>query len=345
MVEFAGWEMPVQYTGIGAEHRAVRTKAGIFDVSHMGEIIVRGPQALSVVQHVTCNDASRLRPNEAQYSALLTEQGTFVDDIIVYRLGSDLFLICVNASNAEKDFQWVSSHAAPGASIEDHSDDYFQIALQGPEALSIVGTYGPIPPKPFTLIQTDLAGSRVLLSRTGYTGEDGLEIYGNPKDAEKVWTLLMEKGATPCGLGARDTLRIEASYPLYGHEIDDQTHPYESRLDWIVKMDKGDFIGRQALQDIIGSSQEMLLARLLVGMRLEEQAIPRQGCKVFSGASETGLITSGTKSPLCDSPMALGYVAPQFAAVGTKIQIDIHHKKREAIIVPLPFYRRAEKKP
>lgn len=341
MVDFAGWEMPVQYTGVREEHMAVRTKAGLFDVSHMGEIIVRGPWAEATVQKLTCNDASRLKPGESQYSALLTEHGTFVDDIIVNRLGSESFLICVNASNADKDFESVRPHATPDTTIENRSDDYFQIAIQGPSAIPIVEAIqgegaSPLPPRPFTLVETNLAGCPVILARTGYTGEDGFEIYGEPADAEKIWTLLREKGALPCGLGARDTLRLEAAMPLYGHEIDDSINPFEAGLGWIVKMDKGDFIGREALR----ARQAAPLRKKLVGIEMTEPGIARQGCKIFDGEKEIGFITSGTKSPFLDKAVAMGYVAADFAAPKTKIAVDIHSRKRHGIVVPLPFYRR-----
>ena len=359
MVDFAGWEMPVQYTGVREEHLAVRTKAGIFDVSHMGEIIICGPQAEAVVQKLTCNDASRLKPGESQYSALLTERGTFVDDIIVNRLAPELFLICVNASNANKDFAWVRPYAVADTTIENRSDDYFQIAIQGPGAIPMVeaiqGKGASPPPRAFTLIETTLAGCSVLLSRTGYTGEDGYEIYGRPADAEKIWTLLMEHGALPCGLGARDTLRLEAAMPLYGHEIDDSINPFEAGLGWIVKMEKGNFIGSESLRKI--PPRPPLLKggiqlsspfekggwgdlKQLVGIEMTEPGIARQGCKVFDGEKEIGFVTSGTKSPFLNKAVAMSYVAAAFAVPTTKIAVDIHSKKRHGIIVPLPFYKR-----
>lgn len=338
MVEFAGWEMPVLYKGVIEEHLAVRKKAGLFDVSHMGEIEVRGPQAEAVVQKAACNDACRLKPGESQYSAFLTEKGTFVDDIIVNKLGPDHFFICVNASNTDKDFEWVRRFATKDTPVENKSDDYFLIALQGPEAEKVlvgVQTIEPLPTKPFTLIQAKIADCPVIISRTGYTGEDGFEIYGPPGNAEKIWNLLQEHGAVPCGLGARDTLRLEAAYPLYGHEIDDTINPYEAGLGWIVKLDKGDFIGREALLKIRGSENKKL-----IGLAMEEPGIARQGCRIYHGEKEVGEVTSGTLSPFLDRPIALGYVKKEFSATDTKIAVDIHHKKRHAVIVSLPFYRR-----
>jgi aminomethyltransferase len=350
MVEFGGWEMPVLYTGVIAEHKAVREKAGLFDVSHMGEIEISGPEALEITQKATCNDVAKLKDGDCQYSAFLTEQGTFVDDIIVNRIDQNRFLICVNASNADKDFEWVRRLATSGTKIENVSDDYFQIAIQGPEAEKIVAAAYPqttLPSKPFTFVQTTLSGGPVLIARTGYTGEDGFEIYGKPEKAATVWKLLMEQGAVPCGLGARDTLRLEAALPLYGHEIDDKTNPYEAGLAWIVKMDKGNFIGRDALLKIA----EKEPAKSLVGLEMREPGIARQGCKIYSENSMgvsggeqdlhlTGTVVSGTKSPTLDRAIALGYVERKFSPLGTKIWIDIHNKKREAVIVPKPFYKR-----
>ena len=336
MVEFAGWEMPVLYKGVIEEHLAVRKKAGLFDVSHMGEIEIKGLKAEAIVQKVTCNDASRLKEGQSQYSAFLTEKGTFIDDIIVNRLGPDHFLICINASNIDKDYEWIRQFATSDTLVENRSDDYCLIALQGPEAEKVlvgVQTIGPLPAKPFTWVQAKIADCPIIISRTGYTGEDGFEIYGRPEDAEKIWNLLQEHGAVPCGLGARDTLRLEAAYPLYGHEIDDTINPYEAGLGWIVKLDKGDFIGREALMNKEAKKR-------LIGLTMEEPGIARQGCKIYQGEEEIGRVTSGTLSPFLDRPIALGYVEKEFSATDTKIAVDIHHKKRHAVIVSLPFYRR-----
>ncbi|MBI2982081.1 MAG: glycine cleavage system aminomethyltransferase GcvT, partial [Deltaproteobacteria bacterium] len=238
MVDFAGWEMPVQYSGIREEHMAVRTKAGLFDVSHMGEIEIRGHKALELVQKLTCNDASRLVPGRSQYSGLLNHEGGFVDDIMVYCLAKDHFLICVNASNADKDFDWITKNSIPGAEVLNRSAAWGLIALQGPLAREIL----PSPLKKNHFSEEKLFGCPVLLSGTGYTGEDGFEIFCAAEEAPAIWKGLLENGRpaglTPCGLGARDTLRLEACYPLYGHEIDDRTTPFEAGLDWIVKMEK-----------------------------------------------------------------------------------------------------------
>ncbi len=345
MVNFAGWDMPVIYQGVNEEPLAIRKGAGIFDVSHMGEIEIRGPEAETIVQKTTCNDVTRLKNGECQYSALLNERGTFVDDIIVNKLGADHFLICVNASNTEKDFEWIRPLATPKTLIENTSSNYFQIALQGPEAEKVLlkALKQKLPEKSFTFIQTKLAGHHVLVARTGYTGEDGCEIYGDPKDAETLWSVLMEHGAVPCGLGARDTLRLEAALSLYGHEIDDTIHPYESRLAWIVKLNKGDFIGREALLKIRSNVEEQQAApppKQLIGLKMVEPGIARCDCKIYRDGEEIGWVTSGTKTPSLDRPIALGYVKIKFAAENTKIQVDIHNKKRDALIVPLPFYKR-----
>lgn len=337
MVDFAGWEMPVQYAGVREEHMAVRTSCGLFDVSHMGEIEISGPKALEDVQRLTCNDASKLIPGRSQYSAFLTEQGTFVDDIIVNCLAEDRFLICVNASNAEKDLAWVKKHTGD-ATVTDRSLDYCLIALQGPGATTaFVRAYGhtPLPEKSFHFLQTKLGTIPVLISRTGYTGEDGFEIYGPWGDAEKIWKPLQDAGAVPCGLGARDTLRLEAALPLYGHEIDDQTTPYEANLGWIVKRTKGDFVGRDALE-------KAELKKKLVGIEMREPGIARQGNAIYHGENRVGVIASGTKAPFVDRAIATGFVPPEFASLGTKLRIDIHNKTRHAEVVPLPFFHRKQ---
>jgi len=359
MVDFAGWEMPVYYdqrqrriegvappaspvegatrAPITNEHMAVRETCGLFDVSHMGEIEISGPKALETVQRLTCNDASKLIPGRSQYSAFLTEQGTFVDDIIVNRLAEDRFLICVNASNAEKDLAWVKKYAGDAA-VMDRSHDYFLIALQGPRSADVfVRAFGPLalPDRPFQFVETKIAGVAAIVSRTGYTGEDGFEIYGPWGDAEKIWKPLQDAGAVPCGLGARDTLRLEAALPLYGHEIDDQTTPYEAGLGWIVKMTKGDFVGRDALE-------KSELKKKLVGIEMREPGIARQGNAIYHGENRVGVIASGTKAPFVDRAIATGFVPPEFASLGTKLRIDIHNKTRHAEVVPLPFFHRKQ---
>ncbi|HSA58194.1 MAG TPA: glycine cleavage system aminomethyltransferase GcvT [bacterium] len=336
MVDFAGWDMPVQYAGVREEHMAVRTRCGIFDVSHMGEIEISGAGALAFVQKVTCNDASHLKPGQSQYSAFLTERGTFVDDVIVNRLADDRFLICVNASNADKDFEWTLRQARTSASVKNVGDQWALIAAQGPEAASVMAKAFRdvlLPQRAFTFLESRIAGMPVLISRTGYTGEDGFEIYAPWNHAEKIWTPLAEAGAVPCGLGARDTLRLEAALPLYGHEIDDQTTPYEAGLGWIVKMEKGDFIGR----DTLSSTP---VRKRLVGIEMREPGIARQGNDIYHGGNKIGIVTSGTKAPFLDRAIATGFVPPDFAAPGTKLGIDIHNKTRHAEVVSMPFFKR-----
>ncbi|MBI2981522.1 MAG: glycine cleavage system aminomethyltransferase GcvT [Deltaproteobacteria bacterium] len=338
MVDFAGWEMPVQYSGIREEHLAVRTRAGLFDVSHMGEIEVRGPRALELVQRVACNDAGRLVPGRSQYSGLLNPEGRFVDDVMVYCLAKDHFLICVNASNADKDFEWIQKNSLPGAEILNRSDAWGLIALQGPLARKIL----PSPLKKNHFSEEKLFECPVLLSGTGYTGEDGFEIFCATEEAPRIWKGLLENGRSagliPCGLGARDTLRIEACYPLYGHEIDDQTTPFEAGLDWIVKMEKGDFIGRSPL------SREKK-RKEAIGLKLQEPGIARQGYKLFFEGKEVGWVTSGTLSPLTGEAIALGTVNQPLTketVLGNKIGVQIREKMKAAVVVSTPFYERAK---
>ena len=336
VVDFAGWKMPVEYSGIREEHLAVRGSVGLFDVSHMGEIEIRGPGTLGLIQKVTCNDAARLKPGRSHYSALLTPRGTFVDDLIVYRLTEGHFLLCVNASNKDKDFEWIHSYASRGTEVRDASDEWALLALQGPRAREIL----PSPLKKTEFEKKNLNGIPVLLSCTGYTGEDGYEIFSPWSEARRIWDWLMEigrpMGLLPCGLGARDSLRIEAGYPLYGHEIDDETTPYEVGLSWIVKLEKGDFLGREALLSATPTKD-------LVGVSMKEPGIPRQGFRLFDPSGEIGRVTSGTYSPTFQKGVALARVTPPLtnAARDEKnISIDIRGKKREAMVVKLPFYKR-----
>ena len=338
IVDFAGWEMPVQYQGVMVEHRAVRKEAGLFDVSHMGEIDVRGSQAEDFLQQLTCNDVSQLKPGRCQYSGLLTEKGTFIDDIIINRLDQDHFLICVNASNADKDFQWIQDHVPSSFQgneliLSNKSIDFAQIALQGPAAEEILKINFPVPAKKNDLLLLQFENTPLIITRTGYTGEDGFELYAAPQKAATLWTLFQQQGALPCGLGARDTLRLEASYPLYGHEIDDTTTPFEAGLDWIVRMNKKSFVGQETLKHAVP-------AKKLVGLKMLEPGIPRAGCKIFSGNHEIGWITSGSYSPTLEMPIALGYIKIPFCEKETKIEIDIHNKKRHAEIASTPFYLR-----
>jgi aminomethyltransferase len=340
LVEFAGWEMPVQYAGVIEEHRAVRTAAGLFDVSHMGEVRVKGSGAEALLQRLTPNDVSKLAPGRAHYSGLLTERGTYVDDILVYRLGADDFLVVVNASNAGRDFEWIASRAELGAEVTDESDRYALLALQGPKAAEILeplATPGATALRYYGFLQGEVAGVPALISRTGYTGEDGFELYLSPEDAPAVWRRLLEAGAAPAGLGARDTLRLEAAMALYGHEIDESTTPFEAGLGWVVKLDKGDFLGRDAL----AAQREQGIPRKLVGFEVQGRGIARQGHGVVSDGEAVGAVTSGTWSPTFEKALGMAYVPQELASPGTSLALDVRGKPLSAVIVDLPFYRRS----
>jgi aminomethyltransferase len=345
LVDFAGWEMPVQYTGVMAEHHAVRKAAGLFDVSHMGEIRVGGAGAAEFVQRITPNDVSKLAPGRIHYSAILTPEGTYIDDLLVYRLGDDELMLVVNASNADGDFAWIDAQPHDGVELEDVSMRYALIALQGPKAAEIlapltdvalgaIAYYGFAPGK--------VVEREAIVSRTGYTGEDGFELYLAPEAAGAVWDALLEAGAPsgliPAGLGARDTLRLEAAMALYGHEIDRTTTPWEAGLDWTVRLGKGDFVGRDALV----AAKERGPARKLVGFEVEGRGIARQGHGVLSDGREVGRVTSGTFSPTFERALGLAYVERPLAAPGTAVEIDVRGKRVAARVVPTPFYKRSK---
>jgi aminomethyltransferase len=346
LVEFAGWEMPVQYAGVIEEHRAVRTAAGLFDVSHMGEVRVRGAGAESFLQRLTPNDVSKLAPGRAHYSGLLTDRGTYIDDLLIYRLAADDFLIVVNASNAPRDFQWIVSRAhdlkSDGieAEVIDESHRWALIALQGPKATEILEPLSPGASdlRYYGFRQGQVDGRPALISRTGYTGEDGFELYVDPEHAAPLWRRLLEAGAHPAGLGARDTLRLEAAMALYGHEIDETTTPWEAGLDWVVKLNKGDFLGRGALV----AQKEAGLPRRLVGFEVEGRGIARQGHAVLSGedGAPVGAVTSGTWSPTFEKALGLAYVPPDLAAPGMPLTLDVRGRQLAARVVETPFYRR-----
>jgi aminomethyltransferase len=351
MVEFNGWDMPVEYSGIIAEHVAVRTGVGIFDVSHMGDIFVAGPQALAAVQHISMNDASRLANGQAQYSALLYPQGTFVDDVIVHRVGLDEYLLVINAGTREKDFSWVRDNTRQfDCAVENLSDDFSQIAIQGPQGVDLLQK----------LTDADLAALKfywvtrgmvcglknTLIARTGYTGEDGFEIY-IPSDEEtsaRVWNEVLEAGrefgAIPCGLGARNTLRLESKLPLYGHEISDTSNVWEAGLDRFCKMEKPEFIGHVALQ----AARVESLKRTLIGLEMTERGIARDGYKVCNDTgTEIGYVTSGSYAPFLKKSIALAYVSPEYSALGSTVQIEIRSQGVKARVVPTPFYKRPKK--
>ncbi len=343
MANFAGWQMPIQYSGIIKEHNAVRTSAGLFDVSHMGEIEFSGPQALPTVNYLTANDASKLQDGHAQYSILLNEKATVIDDIIVYRFSAEKFLMVVNASNAEKDFNWVTQNNKFQATISDRSNDYALLALQGPtaqEALQNITNAHLDILSSFHFVQAEIADqTNCFIASTGYTGEKGYELFCPPESASAVWQAILEKGnhlgVLPAGLGARDTLRLEMKYSLYGHEISDQTNPLEAGLSWVVKLNQeNNFIGKQALQNI----KKQGLNRKLVGFKMLDRSIPREGCPIHINNEKVGVVTSGTMSPSLKQGIGIGYVPIEMANIDNKIFIDIRGSLREALIVKTPFY-------
>jgi glycine cleavage system T protein (aminomethyltransferase) len=346
MVNFGGWDMPLEYSGIVSEHMAVRTRAGLFDVSHMGEIEVRGPRALDLIQWVTCNDAARLQVGQAQYSGLMTERGGFVDDLLVHKLSDTHYLLCVNASNQDRDFSHILRHNRFGAQVENAGPRYTQLAVQGPRALAVVERFtrldlASIRYYHFTRGQVD--GVDCLVARTGYTGEDGVELYFSPEHSEKLWNDLIEagrgEGLVPCGLGARNTLRMEAAMCLYGHEIDETTSPLEANLGWIAKLDKGDFLGRKEIL----RQKELGLTRRLVGFEMVDRAIARDNYPVLDPAGDAdpaGRVTSGGRAPFLKIDIGMAYVPISMAALETPLTIEIRGRRAVARVVPMPFYKR-----
>lgn len=343
MVDFAGWWMPVEYQGLRQEHLNVRENVGLFDVSHMGEIRVQGPKSLALLENITTNDVARLKAGEAQYSLLPNEQGGVVDDIIVYCLepGAD-YLVCVNASNTEKDWQWFQGHAN-GATLKNESADWAQIAVQGPKALSLLSEiFGNIATlKSFQFARTQFAGVEAIVARTGYTGEDGAEIFIRPAGAVELWRTLLNKGrsygAAPIGLGARDTLRTEMKFPLYGHELSDTSNPYAAGLGWVVKPQKKDFIGKE----VILAAREKGLPEKLVGFIMRDRGIPRAGYTVVSESGEKlGSVTSGTPSPSLNKNVGVAYIKAEMAKPGVSIWIDIRGRKVAAEVVNTPFVKK-----
>ncbi len=347
MIEFFGWEMPVEFSGIIKEHLAVRTKAGLFDVSHMGEILISGKQAIDFVQFLTPNDAARLSPNKAQYSALTTPKGTFIDDLLVYCLSPEEYLLVVNAANSNKDYEWILSHKQGfEVMVKNKSDDYTQIALQGPNALKILQPLTEInleEMKPFWSSWGKLEGEEVLISQTGYTGEDGFEIYTLSLRPEKIWEAILEQGKDvgliPIGLGARDTLRLEAKLMLYGNDINETTTVLEAGLGWLVKFKKGEFLGREALLAQKGEG----IKREIVGFEIVGAGIARSHYPVFINNKKVSEVTSGSYSPYLKKSIGLTYLPIDFTEVGTEFKIGIRDRKVSARVVPTPFYKRSEK--
>ncbi len=343
MVEFAGWEMPIQYKGLREEHTCVRNAVGLFDVSHMGEIRFRGPKALQSLEWLTTNDVSRLNPGEAQYNLLPNDQGGLVDDIFIYCVEKNLdYLVCVNAANKDKDFAWMQKNNK-GADVVDESSRWGQIAVQGPKAplllAKIFKNLGE--QKKNTFVQTTFEKFKVIVAFTGYTGEAGGEIFVEASGTVSLWNALLkmgeEFGVQPIGLGARDTLRTEVKYSLYGHEIDDTTNPYEAGLGWVIKPAKKDFLGKAKIVGL----KEKGLNRSLVGFKMLEKGIPRQGYTLFSSSGEQiGSVTSGTHSPSLDEPVGIGYVSLPHSAEGSEILVDIRGRKVKAKVCKTPFVSR-----
>jgi aminomethyltransferase len=341
IVPFAGFEMPVQYpTGITAEHRAVREKAGLFDVSHMGEFIVRGPQAVEFVNHVTTNDVAVLKPGQAQYSTILRENGTIVDDCLVYRADGHVMMV-VNGSNIDKDFSHISRFVGDfNATLDDISDSIALLALQGPDAARILQRHTDTDLskiKYYEFTTGTVAGlDKVYISRTGYTGEDGFELYFPSEHAKTIWNALTASAeVTPAGLGARDSLRLEMGMALYGNDLDDTTTPLEASLGWLVKMKKGDFVGRDALV----KQKEQGVKRKLVGFTTMERSFPRHGYPVFANGKPSGEVRSGTMSPTLGIPIGTAYVPPESAAEGSPLEIEIRGRRIPATVQKMPFYK------
>jgi len=344
IVDFAGWEMPVQYTGVLAEHAAVRQRAGLFDVSHMGEITVAGPKATDFLQRITSNDVKALKVGRAHYTALTTPAGTFVDDLLIYKLAEDDYLLVVNAGNTPKDADWVLSRAQ-GEDVEacDVSADWMQIAVQGPKSLAILEPLVNAPIgtlRYYGFVSASIEGVKCIVSRTGYTGEDGFEVYGPAAAAERIWKAIRKSGEPhgliPAGLGARDTLRLEAKMALYGNDIDDATTVLEADLGWIAKLDKGDFIGR----DVLLRQKEQGLQRKLVGFETEGRAVARHGYKAFLNDEEVGVVTSGSFAPTLGKNIGLAYLPPSLWGHGSRFDVEIRGRCLPAVVVPTPFYAR-----
>ncbi len=350
MVDFGGWDMPVQYTaGVIEEHMATRTRSGLFDVSHMGEIWVEGPDAISFVNRLTTNDVLKLVDGQAHYSAMTNENGGVVDDLLVYRFGQEKLLLVVNAGTTDKDWAWITSHKTDErVELQNASSEYCQIAVQGPDATAIVQN----------LTETDLSaikyyhfttgrvdGVDAIISRTGYTGEDGFEVYAAAEAAEQLWNKILETGnygaeggILPCGLAARNTLRLEAAMSLYGHELGDDISPLEAGLGWITKFQKGPFTG----SEVIAKQKEEGLTRKIAGFEMTEPGIARDGCDVYIDGEKVGVVTSGSPAPFLKKNIGLAFLPPQFANDGQEIKIDVRGRQIAAKVVPTPFYKRSK---
>jgi aminomethyltransferase len=345
MVPFAGWEMPVYYKGIISEHRSVRTSAGLFDIGHMGAVKISGDAALPYIQRLLTNDASKLDVGSSQYSLILNRSGGVIDDIFVYRLPAstrgepDYYMLILNASNNDKDIEWLKQNNSEGAEIADLKGNMTFLALQGPGSQEMLQKICDVDLKTLghhKIVNAHISQLPSLISRTGYTGEDGFELFFDSSNAGSIWNKLSELGADPCGLGARDTLRLEAGMPLYGHEYNEGITPLETPFTFAVKLDKGDFIGREAL---VNHKQEGI-SKKLVGIRSKEMGIPRQGVKIFKDKKMIGYVTSGTMSPTLNAPVGMGYIRIECSEVGSSLDLEIRGRYIPAEVVKLPFYKR-----
>jgi aminomethyltransferase len=345
MVPFGGWEMPVQYSGVIDEHQTVRSAVGLFDVSHMGEVELTGPQALQAADRLITNDLGKAADGQAIYTAMCRPDGGIVDDLVVYRFSPERIFICVNAANRDKDFAWIHQHAAGLCEVTDRGDQWAQIAVQGPKAAALVQRLTPVDLSAigtYRFATGKVDGVEAILSRTGYTGEDGFELYVPSGEGAKIWRALLEKGADlgvkPAGLGARDSLRLEMRYALYGNDIDDTTTPLEAGLGWVVKLDKPDFIGKAALVAQKAEGPK----RKLVGLEVTGRGVARHGYPVLAGGKVVGSVTSGTMGPSVEKPVAMAYLPSELAAIGTEVAVEIRGKPVPAVVVKTPFYQRAK---
>ncbi|MBC1357573.1 glycine cleavage system aminomethyltransferase GcvT [Listeria booriae] len=342
-IDFGGWDLPVQFQGIKAEHEAVRTNAGLFDVSHMGEVTVKGTGSLDFLQKMLSNDISKLKPGKAQYNIMCYETGGIVDDLVVYMIAENDYLLVVNAANTDKDYEWLAEHATDDVNVQNVSLEYGQLALQGPNAeavlakltdadLGALGFFGFVD-------NVEVAGVQALVSRSGYTGEDGFEIYTKAEDAPAVWEAILKEDVLPIGLGARDTLRFEANLALYGQELSKDISPLEAGVGFAVKLQKeADFLGKKALI----AQKEAGLSRKSVGIELIDRGIPRHDYKVFAGDKEIGIVTSGTQSPTLGKNLGLALIDIDYTALDSLVEVEVRNKKLQAKVVPTPFYKRAK---
>lgn len=346
-IDFGGWELPVQFTSIKDEHDAVRNRAGLFDVSHMGEIIVTGPEALEFLQNLLSNDISKMAIGQAQYNVMCYEDGGVVDDLLTYKLADNHYLLCVNAANIEKDYDWMMENQNQfDVNIDNQSDAYAQIALQGPLAEEVLQTLTAADLSAINYFRfqedVEIAGHKVLVSRSGYTGEDGFELYGTPSDIKALWGKILDagkdKGVVAAGLGCRDTLRFEAGLPLYGQELSATISPLEAGIGFAVKLNKNDFLGHDALV----AQKENGLPRKIIGIEMIDKGIPRHGYKVFKDGQEIGEVTTGTQLPSTKRNVGNALIDSQFATIGTELEIEIRGKRLKVVTVETPFYKRSK---